>query len=402
MILTTALKTRSEYLLPLMIVLLAGVVRLAVSAVFPDQGFPDARAYFRAGAALFENGVIGNTHAMPLYAVVSYLSGGWLPYLDILLSAATSFLIYLLALEMGLGRFSGILAATVTAVYPHFVFFSFSRLSETSFIFLVCLAFLLLYREKYFWGSVVIVLSILLRPTLDFLAPILILTFTVVVHQRGWPIILKNLLMYAAVYVALMTPWWIHNYHFYGEFVRLNLGDGTVWYAGNNPMNQSGGGIEGGANPDVDFTRFRAIDDPLERNAALKKEAFDYIQNNPGRFIELAGLKFLRFWRLWPYTKDYQSPFIVAVSLLSYGVFLFLSIGFLAKQGWARRRKILPVMLFAGYLTAIHMILIASVRYRLPLEPFIIIFGSYPLGHALARVFPGLPKVLGARDPLEG
>ena len=244
----------------------------------------------------------------------------------------------------------------------------------------------------------IIVLSILIRPTFDFLAPILIFVFAIFVHRLGWARTTRNLLIYGFVYALLMAPWWMHNYSFYGQFVRLNLGDGTVWYAGNNPMNKSGGGIEGGKNPDVDFSRFRQIDEPLERNEALKKEAFEFIKDNPERFVELAGLKFIRFWRLWPHTDQYQSPLIIAASLLSYGVFLLLSVVFLAKEGWARRRTILPVLLFMGYLTAVHMILIASVRYRLPVEPFIIIFGSYPLAQALTRLFPKLPSLLGVDE----
>ena len=40
-----------------------------------------------------------------------------------------------------------------------------------------------------------------------------------------------------------MSPWWYHNYLKYNEFVRLNLGFGLTFYAGNNPLNKTGGGV---------------------------------------------------------------------------------------------------------------------------------------------------------------
>ena len=35
-----------------------------------------------------------------------------------------------------------------------------------------------------------------------------------------------------------------------------------------------------------------------------------------------------------------------------------------------------PLLLFIGYLTAVHMIMVGSIRYRLPLEPFLIVFAA--------------------------
>ena len=56
-----------------------------------------------------------------------------------------------------------------------------------------------------------------------------------------------------------MTPWWLHNYKAYGSFVRLTPGAGVALYAGNNPLNHSGGGNLGA---DYDLNSFANITDP--------------------------------------------------------------------------------------------------------------------------------------------
>ncbi len=175
-----------------------------------------------------------------------------------------------------------------------------------------------------------------------------------------------------------MSPWWVHQYNKYGEFVRLNLGDGIVLYSGNNPLNKTGGGVgrENGDN-DMDLSQFNNIKNPIHRNESMKKEALSYIVSNPGRFIELAGLKFVRFWRLWPHTKYYQQWYVIAASILSYGLVLFLAIGFLLRNSKKYFKKTMPILALFGYLTLVHMVTIGSIRYRFPLEPFLIIFASY-------------------------
>ena len=54
-----------------------------------------------------------------------------------------------------------------------------------------------------------------------------------------------------------------------------------------------------------------------------------------------------------------------------------------------RRRdaKLLPIVLFIGYLTAVHMITIGSLRYRFPMEPFLAILAGLPLAWIARRLF---------------
>jgi hypothetical protein len=276
-----------------------------------------------------------------------------------------------------------------SAVYPHFLFYSVVGLTETAYLFVVCAAFLALYRERFVTGSALIVVSILIRPTLDLLAPVLIGMFAFIVHRYPAAVTGRRILAYGLVYAALMGPWWVHNYAKYDAFVRLNLGDGIVLFSGNNELNRSGGGVGGGAKgDDMDIKPFVEIKDPIALNRAYKDAAMEFIRSNPGRFLELAGIKFVRFWRLWPYAPEYERPVIIVMSLLSYGVMLGLTLIFLVLEGRSRLRTISPLLAMAAYLTLVHMVTIGSIRYRLPLEPFIILFGSRALSELARHVSP--------------
>lgn len=368
-----------------LLVLVGLVLRLTTLAALPAQDLTDAHDYVAMGQSLLETGRSSDTHFMPLYPLLTALAGGakGVKLLDVSVSTGFIALIYALARTLILDRRGALAAAGIAAVYPHFIFYSVVGLSETTYMALLVGAFLCLYHRKVGWGCALLILSILERPILDLLAPVLVVLFARHVHGLPWRQAGSDLLKYIVLYCMLMTPWWIHNYTQYHQFVRLNLGDGIVLYSGNNPMNQSGGGVAyGTTDDDMDLQRFSAITDPVARNDAMKAEAFAFIHDNPGTFIRMTAVKFTRFWRPLPYSQRYQSPFIIALSLLSYGLILPL-----AAVGASRvTLRFLPFFALAGTMTLVHMITIASIRYRLPLEPFLIILAVIPLTRLKAKL----------------
>ena len=381
----------------LMILLVSLLVRLFVMWHYPDQNFPDAVAYKTIGKEIFSGNIITNNIYMPLYPILSYLTGGGQIQIlvDIVISVVSIWLIFLLSMHLFNDRLTALLSASIGAFYPHFLFYSVSGLTEVFYTFLLLLAFVLFYRKMIVWAIIILILALLVRPTFDLLNPIIVALFVIFVHKLNWIKVSKYLGIYLFFYIVIMSPWWAHQYYKYDTFVRLNLGDGVVLYAGNNPLNQSGGGING---VDVDESRFIGISDPVDRNKAQKDAAIEYIISNPGRFLEMAGVKFLRFWRLWPYANEYQQWYIVAASLLSYGSMLVMAIGFVLRNSKKYFRETLPIFALFGYLTLVHMVTIGSIRYRFPLEPFLIIFASYFLIDVLknkkwfAYLFDGYTK----------
>jgi 4-amino-4-deoxy-L-arabinose transferase-like glycosyltransferase len=360
------------------------LVRLAAALLLPDQGMPDAAVLRSSALNLWSTGQLGASHIMPLYPLLVGLVGPGVGQLalDVALSTAAVGLIYVLTLTMFSDRLAAFLAAMGTALYPNLIFFAVLGLTEPLYIALVLSAFIAWYRGAFAAAAVFVTLSILTRPSIDLLVPVLVLYFAMIIHRLPWKSAVLKLAAYAAIYCALMAPWWAHNFKAYGSFVRLNLASGEVFYLGNNPMNRSGGGIYG---VDGDLTQFQASPDPVARNAAQWAAGLDYVRSNPGRFVEMAAVKFMRLWRPWPYAAEYSDWRYVLVSAASFVPVAALALLYLLRWGIADRVRASPLFLFVGYITAVHMVTIASIRYRVPLEPFVIIFAAVAAARLLRR-----------------
>jgi 4-amino-4-deoxy-L-arabinose transferase-like glycosyltransferase len=322
--------------------------------------------YREHGAELLATGVISDPHLMPGYAVLTQLFGGdtGVILLDIGLSALTSVLVWWLAGFLFNDRLAAVLSGVGAALHPNLILTAASGLTEPSFTFLFLAALALFYKQKFFAGSILLVVSILIRPSFDILAPLLILTFAVVTHRMNWKQSLRKVGIYAACYIVLMAPWWTHNFNKYDSFVRLNLADGYIFYSGNNPHSQTGEGIAADL---LASDPILAINDPLKQNAEMKRAAVKFIVQNPERFIELSALRFLHFWHV----ERGSSP---TVYLLIHP-FTVAFIGFLIFGFRNKWRETLPLVLCIVYLTAVHTALISTPRYQLPIAPIVILLG---------------------------
>jgi hypothetical protein len=370
------------------IIALGAALRLAAAFALPDQTaqFGDAITYRNLGHALWATGRFDTFYFMPLYPALLALTGsGWGQLLlDIGLSTASIWLVYDLSLSLFGDVAAATLAALGVAIYPQFIFFAVIGLTEPLFMALFTAALVCWYRGLFASAAFFAVLSILDRPAIDLLAPVLVVYFALVIHRSTLAQAAKQLAVYAFIYCALIAPWWVHNYRAYGTFVRLDLAGGENFYAGNNPMNTSGGGLAG-----VDFstTPFNTIRDPVARDKALYQAGIEFIRQDPKAFLQRAMTKFVRFWRLWPYFSEYSKPFYVTVYFLSYVPVFVLTLVYLLLWGIPEFWRIAPILAFAGYLTLVNIVFVASVRYRMPIEPFMIVFAAA----AFARLARRLP-----------
>jgi hypothetical protein len=355
------------------------VVRLVALYLFPNNEFPDDAAYTIAGEQLFNGGMIKIDNVMPLHPIFYYIVNvvSSVKVANIFISMMTVLAVYYLSKVIFDSELVSRVASLVWAVYPHAIFYSITGLTETLYVFILLMVFFFLYRKQFIIASIFIVLSILHRPTLDLIGPIIVFIFSYYVHSLSRRETLKNVIIYILVYVLMMGPWWVHQYVKYDQFVRLNLGDGLVLFSGNNVLNNSGGAVNSDKGVDLDISWAENIDNPIEKNQAYKERAYKYIVNNKIHFLKMSTVKFVRFWRLWPYNSIYERPFYIAMSLLSYGVVLVLSLIYLITHIRDHLKRVGPILILITYLSLVHMVLIASIRYRFPIEPFLIIFASF-------------------------
>lgn len=159
-----------------------------------------------------------------------------------------------------------------------------------------------------------------------------------------------------------MAPWIARNTWVTGHLVITTLWDGPSLYDGLHP----------GATGKSDMTFFeqeQLLDQmsEYEMNQDYRQRAWAFVAANPGRTLELAVSKGLRFWSVFPNADqfaDARLQWILCLSTLP----LF---GFSVIGAWVMRRDLIVLALTAGpivFFGAVHLLFIGSIRYRLPAE----------------------------------
>ena len=330
---------------------------------------------------------------MPLQPIIYGILRGNLyliKMLDICVSTASIYLVYLIGKEVFSNERIGKISMVICSIYPSFIWYTTKVLTEPIYLFLMLTCFFLMYKKKIFLGCCVLVLIILQRPAIDILSPILVIFFSFFVHNFSLRKTIKYSLIYLGIYILMMSPWWIHQYIKYGEFVRLNLGDGLVLYTGNVLGNGKDNTerIKRYYEPFID-KEFGHIEAWKDKNQAMKKDSYLYIYNNFDEFLMLIPYKMSRFWSLFPYDSRFDK--VKYVYVVSYGTILLLFIAgvyllFSSNKKRILFKKLVPVFLFFIYTVAVHSVTYSNIRYRLPLEPFMIIIASYAVVYCLDRI----------------
>ncbi len=299
----------------------------------------------------------------------------------------------------------GLIAGFLGAVYPFFVFFTGLILTETLFMFLfLCLIFFLRKMTvqtssgsettptagwksvslRMRWSYTVYTgitagLLILIKPVIAYFLPVALLIILTVCNDRRKFLLLGALLVFLiAGFVVL--PWGWDNYKRCGKFIFLTTGGGLTLYESNNPRADGGPGVE-----KIIWTEEMERMDEMELDGHFKRETIHFIKNNPRRFLELALIKFRRFWSFTPNASDYQSWKYKLISTVSFGPVALLAIW----QVVATRRRwrelvflYLPIVFFA----LLHTVILGSVRYRIPVMPYLIIFAAAGISKSLTYV----------------
>jgi hypothetical protein len=305
------------------------------------------------------------------------------------------------ALAHTLFRVAGvtILAALIAGFYPYFVFTQGMALTETLFTVLLIAGFLSLYRWRsagartgggLVGSTALFVAAAMVKATITFMAPVLVTVAAIGVRKAS------SLVAVAAVatlaFALLMTPWWIRNYRELGAFVPFTTTSSIALFSGNNPQNPDADALwpvwDARTVPEI------ANADELARSRTFRDLAIQYIVADPAGFVKRAALKFARFWSLTPRAEAFQNPLYLIIGAASFSPVLLLAL----VCGISQRHRfveLLPIYLTIAYFTAIYTVTVASIRYRLPIEPLLIVLAARPgftLLSRLSELFRHLPQ----------
>ena len=357
----------------------AGLVLRLLYLLYAGESlvFPDEHRFWSVTQSLAESWSYewegSLAHDMPLttllFALLVKATGAGImgaKILLVLISSCTIFVVGRLALRFSDTMLTAWIAGLAAAIYPFFVFYSALILSETIFLFLVTLFFLLLLDSRgraFLLAGIIAGLAHLTRPTLSLFLPAAFIWARV---RFGTP--WKHLLLAALFFFIAILPWGLRNIGALGEFHLVTANSGHVLREGNNPYNTTGG-VAGGD--------MRYLDEmpeglgELERDKWQRDRAVEFIRSDPARFALMALRKFARFWNIWPNAPGFDRGLYRWIAFASFTPVLLLSLGslFALRDRW---RDSIILWLFVCYYTALHMVTIGSLRYRLPLEPLLV------------------------------
>ena len=369
----------------------------------PELTFPDEERFWCEALSWVNGGPVGCgpniAHDMPLTAllagVVVHITGPslWAAKLvTVSLSALTLVPCALIAWCLTGKRIAVLFAAYGFAIYPFSIYYSALLLSETAFLLFVTSTMLIVTAlctqpqtlgtpmQRAAWGialGLALGLGHLTRPTLMYFVPILLLWIPLAGRRSWWVPIIA-----VVCAVSLIIPWLTRNHEAFDRIVPGTLGVGQVLLEGNTPLNSTGGVLA----PNAGYLRDMPPGlNEIERDDWKRTRALGHIRAAPQRFLDLAWRKALRLWNIVPNAAQFRTPLYRWISMLSVAPVLVLAALFpvLCPSSW---RLWVPMLLLVGYVTAVHMVTIGSIRYRLPLEPTLLALAAGSAAILLLKV----------------
>ena len=317
--------------------------------------------------------------------------------LNSILSGLTCVLIYRLAREWFDDRV-GVIAAALLAVYPPSIWHAISTIWDTT-LFTLCLMVLLLLVQRLKNGSpralarigILMGLTVLINPAVvSFYGAALLYLIATRPEIRRRPV--RSAVLLVAAPALVIAPWAVRNWHALG-FPTLKSNFGLELKIGNNPVavkcpTAHTLSVHPGNNM-KEFARYRRMGE-LAYLEQCRREAMTFLAEDPWRGVGLCLRRVQIFWVgvlgpqngwsghmklgfavIWLKSLSLWLPLAVAVA----GLVLALR----HKRPVALLLLVLLVMPLPYYLT--H----ADERYRYPIEPILVILGSYALRNLFTR-----------------
>lgn len=223
---------------------------------------------------------------------------------------------------------------------------------------------------------------------------------------------LATLVTVAAIVIA---PWVIRNWHVHHQFVFIKSTFGYAFWQGNNPnswgtdkipkanaetLRLAHNGSLAGMNRAMWEARHETvyIDDVVlrpggygelaglsetERCHVLGRKAIEFIRENPGRYAQLC-LNRLGYFLLFDETNPKAANRLYRLTTVLWLVLAFVGL-IVSLRRW---RQLLPTYAIFAVVTAFHMLVITSVRFRIPIEPISFVWAAGALAPLLAHLAP--------------
>jgi hypothetical protein len=192
------------------------------------------------------------------------------------------------------------------------------------------------------------------------------------------------------IMLCFAVPWMLRNHHAIGALV-LNTNGGFNLYLGNNPA-ANGYFVSIAATPRGPTWHALRSEGEAVASETLRREAVEWIKENPGRFIALSLRKAALFWM--PPVHEGKGPqptvetLIRRLWLAEYLVLVAAALGSVFVIS-LRRWEVLILWLAVTSFTIAHMPFYVIFRYREAIVPVVCVLAGLTTATLLARVVRG-------------
>ena len=293
-----------------------------------------------------------------------------------ILSALTVCVFYLIA-EKIFNKTTALLTGILASFYMTFNFYAESLLSETLFSFLLAVIVYLVVTAKSSELLKHCILGLLcgaltLVRSSGFFVPLVIcfgLLISNLEKRESLKKYIKPVFLLIACFLFMLLPWTMRNYNIYKRIIPVSTNGGQNIYQAVKPA--YGKIPEMGPREDPIAEIGFSIPNEADRSDYFMKEAIKAYKENPKKAIRSFIIRFLFFWNIidWNVTDgdiiNYHFLFILPFALLG----IIYSLRF--------RKESLFVLLVILYFSSLVILFQGAARFRMPIDGYIIIFGSY-------------------------
>lgn len=272
------------------------------------------------------------------------------------------------------------IAAWLVAVYPMLLVYPLGLGTENLFFVLLLASFYFLLRSIEAPSATHLLLA-------GSLLALTALTRSVILPFAGLAIFYlfflhgRRALLTGLAFVVIVSPWVARNSLLHGKLTGIETSMGYNLYLGYHP--DGNGSFTFG--PSLDLL---TIMDDAERDEVGTQQAYEFIREDPGRFIPLLLNRLSFFFGLEKRVMIYfysnnilgyiPSPWLLLISITLLLPFVFLSVfavlGFAATES-SPRRFLIGLLLWTYILP--HVLILAEDRFHLALIPFLAVFAAH-------------------------
>ncbi len=321
-----------------------------------------------------------------VFGVYTRTSAWVLLSINSLFATLTTLPIFLIARKT-FGERVAVWSAYTWALCPYVWYWSIHWIWDTTFTPLVLTCIFLLALELQDWTGIrgwilfgaLYGIGALANPTMLLFLPFCGLWIWRQRYRRRLPS-LGGVVLSSVVFFLVLSPWVIRNHEVFGHFVFLRDDFGLQVRLGNGPY--ADGMLMAYQQPNMnklELDKFQSMGE-LAYAESCKRQAYNWIRSNPGRFAVISLKRFFYYWNGVPRPTDSLAP----VDFRTSG-FLATSVLALWGLGRAVRQKRPAAWLFAGLVLTyptVYYFVFPHARYRHPIEPELLILIVYLLSEA--------------------